>query len=80
MRGILAETIIDFPAPDNRNVSAALAYTETFIRRWKNDSLITPGRRAAFDLHSLGRKSPRSGGAGAARGRAHLDPHRGGSF
>jgi 5-methylthioadenosine/S-adenosylhomocysteine deaminase len=42
MRGILGETVLDFPAPENKNVTAALAYTETFIRRWKNDPLITP--------------------------------------
>lgn len=43
MRGVLGETIVDFPAPDHKTPSAALAYTENFIERWKNDPLITPG-------------------------------------
>jgi 5-methylthioadenosine/S-adenosylhomocysteine deaminase len=42
MRGILGETIIGFPAPDNKTYQEALGYTEKFLTRWKNDSLITP--------------------------------------
>jgi 5-methylthioadenosine/S-adenosylhomocysteine deaminase len=42
MRGVLGETIIGFPAPDNKTSSAAFAYTEKFLTHWKNDSLITP--------------------------------------
>ena len=42
MRGVLGETIIGFPAPDNKTSAAAFAYTEKFLTRWKNDSLITP--------------------------------------
>jgi 5-methylthioadenosine/S-adenosylhomocysteine deaminase len=42
MRGVLGETIVDFPAPDNKTVEAALAYTQKFIDRWKGDPLITP--------------------------------------
>ena len=42
MRGVLGETILDFPAPDNKTPSAAFAYTQDFIDRWKNDPLITP--------------------------------------
>jgi 5-methylthioadenosine/S-adenosylhomocysteine deaminase len=42
MRGVLGETIIQFPAPDNKTPEEALAYTEKFIRRWKNDRLIVP--------------------------------------
>lgn len=42
MRGVLGETIIDFPAPDNRNMSQMLAYTENYIKRWQGDPLITP--------------------------------------
>jgi 5-methylthioadenosine/S-adenosylhomocysteine deaminase len=43
MRGILGETIVDFPAPDHKTPAAALAYTEKFIQRWQGDPLITPG-------------------------------------
>ena len=42
MRGVLGETILDFPAPDNKTPAAAFAYTQKFIDRWKNDPLITP--------------------------------------
>lgn len=42
VRAVLGETVLDFPAPDNKTWEAALSYTEGFLRRWKNDSLITP--------------------------------------
>ena len=42
MRGVLGETIIGFPAPDNKTSAAAFAYTEKFLSHWKNDGLITP--------------------------------------
>jgi 5-methylthioadenosine/S-adenosylhomocysteine deaminase len=42
MRGVLGETIIDFPAPDNKNMSQMLAYTENYIKHWQGDPLITP--------------------------------------
>ncbi|MGC1934871.1 MAG: amidohydrolase [Candidatus Acidiferrales bacterium] len=42
MRGVLGETFIDFPVPDNKNVAQMLAYTENYIQHWQGDSLITP--------------------------------------
>jgi 5-methylthioadenosine/S-adenosylhomocysteine deaminase len=42
MRGVLGETIIGFPAPDNKTAEAALAYTRRFLESWRNDPLITP--------------------------------------
>jgi 5-methylthioadenosine/S-adenosylhomocysteine deaminase len=42
MRGVLGETIIQFPVPDNKTPADALVYTEGFIRRWKNHPLIVP--------------------------------------
>lgn len=42
MRGVLGETVIDFPAPDNKTYEAGLAYTEKFIKRWQKDPLIVP--------------------------------------
>jgi 5-methylthioadenosine/S-adenosylhomocysteine deaminase len=42
LRGVLGETVIDFPAPDNKTWEAGIAYTRDYIRRWKGDSLITP--------------------------------------
>jgi len=49
MRGVLGETILDFPAPDNKSVPAMLAYTEKFLKRWQGDPLI----RAAAAPHSI---------------------------
>ena len=49
MRGVLGETIIGFPAPDNKTSAAAFAYTEKFLTHWKNDPLIT----AAVAPHSI---------------------------
>jgi 5-methylthioadenosine/S-adenosylhomocysteine deaminase len=42
MRGILGETIVEFPAPDNKTPADAFAYTKTYIEKWKGDSLIIP--------------------------------------
>lgn len=41
VRGVLGETVIDFPVADNKTWSEAMAYTERFLTRWKGDSLIT---------------------------------------
>lgn len=41
MRGVLGETVIDFPVADNKTWAEAMAYTERFLKRWKGDSLIT---------------------------------------
>jgi 5-methylthioadenosine/S-adenosylhomocysteine deaminase len=40
MRGVLGETFIDFPAPDNKTNAEALAYTEKFLKKWQGDPLI----------------------------------------
>lgn len=42
VRAVLGETVIDFPVPDNKTWEAAIGYTESFVKRWKGDSLITP--------------------------------------
>ena len=49
MRGILGETFIDFPAPDNKTNAAMLAYTEKFLHKWQGDPLI----HAAPAPHSI---------------------------
>src|SRR5216684_6653747 len=49
MRGILGETWIDFPAPDNKSEAAMAAYTEKFLQRWQGDALI----HAAPAPHSI---------------------------
>ena len=42
LRAVLGETVIDFPAPDNKTWDDALAYAETFIETWKGHPLVTP--------------------------------------
>jgi 5-methylthioadenosine/S-adenosylhomocysteine deaminase len=42
MRGVLGETVLDFPAPDNKTWEAAVPYTERYLERWKGNALITP--------------------------------------
>jgi 5-methylthioadenosine/S-adenosylhomocysteine deaminase len=49
MRGVLGETFIDFPAPDNKTEAAMLDYTEKFLKRWQGDPLI----HAAAAPHSI---------------------------
>ncbi|MGI9107428.1 MAG: amidohydrolase [Pyrinomonadaceae bacterium] len=42
VRGVLGETIIDFPAPDNKTYEEGLAYTRKYIEKWRGHALITP--------------------------------------
>jgi 5-methylthioadenosine/S-adenosylhomocysteine deaminase len=49
MRGILGETILDFPSPDSKNEAEMLAYTEKFLKKWEGDPLI----QAAAAPHSI---------------------------
>jgi len=42
MRGVLGETIIDFPVADNKTNAEAMAYVEKFVSQWKGNPLITP--------------------------------------
>jgi 5-methylthioadenosine/S-adenosylhomocysteine deaminase len=48
MRAVAGETILEFPAPDNKTVADALAYTDRFLKRWAGDPLIV----AAVAPHS----------------------------
>jgi len=40
MRGVLGETFIDFPVPDNKFEAKVLASTERFLKKWQGDPLI----------------------------------------
>jgi 5-methylthioadenosine/S-adenosylhomocysteine deaminase len=42
LRGVLGETIIQFPAPDAKTPADGLARAERFIQAFRHDSLITP--------------------------------------
>jgi 5-methylthioadenosine/S-adenosylhomocysteine deaminase len=49
MRGVVGETFIDFPAPDNKTEPDMLSYTEKFLKKWQGDPLI----HAAVAPHSI---------------------------
>ena len=49
VRGVLGETWIDFPVPDNKNEAEMAAYTEKFLKKWQGDPLI----HAAVAPHSI---------------------------
>ena len=42
VRGVLGETVIDFPVADNKTWAEAMSYTQRYINKWKNDPLIVP--------------------------------------
>ena len=42
MRGVLGETVIDFPVADNKSNAEAMTYVERFINHWKGNALIVP--------------------------------------
>jgi 5-methylthioadenosine/S-adenosylhomocysteine deaminase len=42
MRGVVGETILDFPAPSYKTTAEGLARTEKFIQEWRADPLVRP--------------------------------------
>jgi 5-methylthioadenosine/S-adenosylhomocysteine deaminase len=42
LRGVVGETMIDFPVADNKTWDEAVAYVRKFVRQWQGDRLITP--------------------------------------
>jgi 5-methylthioadenosine/S-adenosylhomocysteine deaminase len=42
VRGVLGETVIDFPVADNKTNAEAMAYVERYLNRWKGNALIVP--------------------------------------
>ena len=42
VRGVLGETIIDFPVADNKTNAEGMAYVERFVARWKGHELVIP--------------------------------------
>ena len=70
MRGVLGETILDFPAPDNKTNDAMLEYTEKFLKRWQGDPLI----HAAVAPHSIYTDSEKTLKDSAALARKHNAP------
>lgn len=42
VRGVLGETVIDFPVADNKTNAEAMAYVDRFVQKWKGHELIIP--------------------------------------
>ncbi|MEP6920953.1 MAG: amidohydrolase [bacterium] len=42
VRGVLGETVIDFPVADNKTNAEAMAYVESFVKKWQGHELIVP--------------------------------------
>jgi 5-methylthioadenosine/S-adenosylhomocysteine deaminase len=42
MRGVLGETVIDFPVADNKTNAEAMAYADRFVKHWQGNALIVP--------------------------------------
>ena len=42
VRGILGQTILDFPAPDNKTNAEMMTYVERFVKKWQGHELIVP--------------------------------------
>jgi len=42
LRGVLGETMIDFPVADNKTWDDVMNYIRAYVKQWKGDRLITP--------------------------------------
>src|SRR2546422_188675 len=70
MRGVLGETVIDFPVPDSKSAQQTLAYTEGFLKKWKGDAQI----HAAVAPHSIYTTSEKTLRGSAALARKYGAP------
>jgi 5-methylthioadenosine/S-adenosylhomocysteine deaminase len=70
LRGVLGETWIDFPAPDNKTAAEMAAYSEKFLKKWQGDPLI----HAAVAPHSIYTCSEKTLRDAAALARKHNAP------
>jgi len=74
IRGVLGQTIIQFPVPDAKTPADGIARATEFIRQWKNDALIVPAI-APHSMYTLDVESLKSIRAVADRERAPLIIH-----
>ena len=42
MRAVVGESLVDFPAPDHETWEEAVAYTRSFVEKWRGHSRVTP--------------------------------------
>ena len=74
MRGVLGETFIDFPAPDNKSNAEMMEYTEKFLKRWQGDPLIHAAP-APHSIYTCSKKTIQDAAALAAKYHAPLLMH-----
>src|SRR5215469_15479030 len=74
MRGVLGETFVDFPAPDNKTEPDTLAYTEKFLQKWQGDPLIHAAP-APHSIYTCSEKTLRDAAALARKYRAPIIIH-----
>src|SRR5215472_7806753 len=74
MRGVLGETLLDFPAPDNKIEPDMLAYTEKFLQKWQGDPLIHAAP-APHSIYTCSEKTLRDAAALARKYRAPIIIH-----
>jgi 5-methylthioadenosine/S-adenosylhomocysteine deaminase len=74
MRGVLGETFIDFPAPDNKSNGEMLAYTEKFLQKWQGDALIHAAP-APHSIYTCSKKTIQDAAALATKYHAPLLMH-----
>jgi 5-methylthioadenosine/S-adenosylhomocysteine deaminase len=74
MRGVLGETFIDFPAPDNKSEAEMLAYTERFLKKWQGDALIHAAP-APHSIYTCSKKTIQDAAALASKYHAPLLMH-----
>ena len=70
LRGVLGETLIEFPAPDNKTIPEALAYSEAFLKRWAGHPRVS----AAVAPHSTYLATPETLKAARALADRHGSP------
>jgi len=74
MRAVLGETVIDFPAPDNKNNETMLEYAEKFLKRWQGDPLIHTAV-APHAIYTCSQKTLQDSAALARKYRARILIH-----
>ena len=65
LRGVLGQTVIEFPVPDAKTPADALKRAEAFIREFQKDDADHAGGRAACGLHARRRHADRDARPGA---------------
>jgi 5-methylthioadenosine/S-adenosylhomocysteine deaminase len=74
IRGVLGQTIIQFPVPDARTPAEGIARASAFLREWANDDLIVPAI-APHSMYTLDAATLKAARAAADRERAPVIIH-----